>query len=538
MNRNLIPPQPEAHGAARVEMLDFSKRFGALQALAEVSMTVEAGSFHALLGENGAGKSTLVKSLIGFYRPDTGSVMVDSRERQISSPRDAAALGIGMIFQHFTVVPGMSVAENLALAQRDLGVVIDWKAERARLSEFMATAPFPLPLDARVAGLAAGEKQKLEILKALYARRRFLVLDEPTSVLTPQEADEVLGQMKRLCRDGQLSVLIITHKFREVFGFCDEVTVLRRGRRTGGAKVAETTRDELAGWMMGVASDEVGASSAAATAAVLAEASGESAPTPLAVDPGGVPRLAIHGLKVAAGEGRSTVADLSLSVQPGEIVGIAGVSGNGQRELVAALTGALPIAGGRVEVDGQTYLPTRRLMRSLGVRSLPEEPLHNACVGKLAVAENMALRGFDSAPLSWGPWLSRKQMRGQALAKIAAFKVKTPGPDVAIETLSGGNVQRAVLARELDGAPRLLIVANPCFGLDFQASAEIHARLRAARDAGAGVLLVSEDLDEILALASRLLVLSHGHVALECPTADADIGRIGRAMAGDMKEAA
>jgi simple sugar transport system ATP-binding protein len=256
------------------------------------------------------------------------------------------------------------------------------------------------------------------------------------------------------------------------------------------------------------------------------------------VVPTGTPRLAIGQLKVAGVEGRSAVDGLTLNVMPGEIVGVAGVSGNGQRELVAALTGALPIAGGQVWVDGQPYLPTRKMMRTLGVRSLPEEPLHNACVGKLAVAENLALRSFDRAPLARGPWLSRSAMRAQALLKIAAFKVKTPGPDALIETLSGGNVQRAVLARELDGNPRLLIVANPCFGLDFQASAEIHARLRAARDAGAGVLLVSEDLDEILALASRLVVLSHGHVGLECPTANADIGRIGRAMAGDLKEAA
>jgi simple sugar transport system ATP-binding protein len=408
----------------------------------------------------------------------------------------------------------------------------------------MATAPFPLKLDARVAELAAGEKQKLEILKALYARRRFLVLDEPTSVLTPQEADEVLGQMKALCQAQQLTVLIITHKFREVFGFCDEVTVLRRGRRTGGTKTADTTRDELAGWMMGVSTEDVSATSAAATAqavggtaAAVAEALAQPAVAPSTV-PRGTPRLSIGQLRVAGVEGRMAVDGLSLNVMPGEIVGVAGVSGNGQRELVAALTGALPIAGGQVWVDGQPYKPTRRMMRELSVRSLPEEPLHNACVGKLAVADNLALRCFDQAPLSRGPWLSRSAIRAQALQKIAAFKVKTPGPDAPIETLSGGNVQRAVLARELEGSPRLLIVANPCFGLDFQASAEIHARLRAARDAGAGVLLVSEDLDEILSLASRMVVLSHGHVGLECATAEADIGAIGKAMAGDLKEAA
>jgi len=530
----LIPPPHQAHGAARVEMLDFSKRFGALQALQDVSLKVEAGSMHALLGENGAGKSTLVKSLIGFYRADSGSVSVDGREQAIHSPRDAAALGLGMIFQHFTVVPGMSVAENLALAGRELAPVINWKAERARLAAFMQTAPFPLRLDARVAELAAGEKQKLEILKALYTRRRFLVLDEPTSVLTPQEADEVLGQMRALCRAGALTVLIITHKFREVFGFCDAVTVLRKGRRSGGAKVAATTRDELAGWMMGVGGADATVGSVALPVVAAAPAAQP-----------GTPRLRIEQLSVAGTEGRSAVHGLDLDVQPGEIVGVAGVSGNGQRELVAALTGTLPIGGGRVFVDGQPYQPTRRQMTALQVRSLPEEPLHNACVGKLSVAENLALRNFDRAPLRRGWWLSAAAIKAQALAGISAFKVKTPGPGAPIETLSGGNVQRAVLARELgainDAPPRLLIVANPCFGLDFQATAEIHARLRAARDGGAGVLLVSEDLDELLALASRLVVLSHGQVALACNTAQADIGAIGRAMAGDhgsTKEAA
>ncbi len=519
----LIPPQPEPTGAARVEMLGFSKRFGALQALSDVSLTVEAGSFHALLGENGAGKSTLVKSLIGFYKADTGTVMVDGRERDIASPRDAAVLGLGMIFQHFTVVPGMTVAENLALAQRDLGAFVDWRAERAKLAEFMRSAPFPLSLDARVAALAAGEKQKLEILKALYAKRRFLVLDEPTSVLTPQEADEVLGRVQAMCRAGQLSVLIITHKFREVFGFCDEVTVLRRGQRTGAAKTADTNRDELAGWMMGVATE---------ASAVPATGGAE----PRSLDTGAftaTARLAVKGLRVAGAEGHFAIDGLSLNVQPGEIVGVAGVSGNGQRELVAALTGALPMAGGTLEIDGQPFVPRRADMQRFGVRSLPEEPLHNACVGKLSVAENLALRNFDRAPLAHGPWLSRAAMKAQARRQIEAFRVKTPGPDAPIETLSGGNVQRAVLARELTEEPRLLIVANPCFGLDFQATAEIHARLRVARDAGCGVLLISEDLDELLALSSRLLVLSHGHVALQCATAQADIGAIGRAMAGD-----
>ncbi len=285
--------------------------------------------------------------------------------------------------------------------------------------------------------------------------------------------------------------------------------------------------------MMGVVTDEAAAPPAAPVAAVAAAAG---------VAATGTPRLRVEALRVAGSEGRSALHGLSLDVQPGEIVGVAGVSGNGQRELVAALTGALPIAAGRVFVDGQPYRPNRRSMTALQVRSLPEEPLANACVGKLSVGENLALRNFDRAPLRKGLRLSGAAMKAQALAGIAAFKVKTPGPAAAIETLSGGNVQRAVLARELgainDDVPRLLIVANPCFGLDFQATAEIHARLRAARDGGAGVLLVSEDLDELLALASRLVVLSHGEAALECATAGADLAAIGRAMAGEMKEAA
>jgi ABC-type uncharacterized transport system ATPase subunit len=530
----LIPPPIEREGAASVEMLGFSKRFGSLQALAEVSLKVEAGSFHALLGENGAGKSTLVKSLIGFYRADTGSVMVDGREHAIHSPRDAAALGIGMIFQHFTVVPGMTVAENLVLAGKDLAPIVRWGAERDKLAAFMKTAPFPLALDKPVSELAAGEKQKLEILKALYTQRRFLILDEPTSVLTPQEADEVLSQMKALCTAGRLSVLIITHKFREVFGYCDEVTVLRRGRLAGAAKVKATSRDQLAAWMMG--QEETTAQAEAPAAAGTAAA---------AVSKEGTPRLRVRGLRVAAGggnEGLFAIDGLDLDVMPGEIVGVAGVSGNGQRELMAALTGTLPMAGGSLAIDGKPYKPTRAAMTAQQVRSLPEEPLFNACVGKLSVAENLALRNFDRAPLKRGPLLSGRALRAQAVAAISAFKVKTPGPGAAIQNLSGGNVQRAVLARELgafnDDVPRLLLVANPCFGLDFQATAEIHARLRAARDGGAGVLLISEDLDEILALASRVLVLSHGHVGLECAAAQADIGAIGRAMAGDLKEAA
>ena len=543
---SLIPPPKELTGAPRVELLNFSKRFGSFQALQDVSLTVRAGTFHALLGENGAGKSTLVKALIGFHSADTGSTTIDRREQRIDNPRDAARLGIGMIFQHFTVAPGMTVAENLTLADRELSAFIDWKRERERLAAFMKTAPFPLPLDRVVAGLSAGEKQKLEILKQLYTRRRFLILDEPTSVLTPQEADEVLGRLRAMAQAGELSVLMITHKFREVFGVCDDVTVLRRGRLTGQGRVDEVDRNKLAAWMMG----------GDTTTATTAEASIEVglAPHAAAVPVADrAPRLHVEGLRVESGTpGLPAIHDLNVDVRPGEIVGVAGVSGNGQSELMAALTGVLPVASGQIMVDGVAYRPKRESMRRLRVASLPEEPLHNGCVGRMSVEENIALRTFDRPPLTEGArapaswWLSRRRMRAQALDRIAAFKVKTTGPQATMASLSGGNVQRAVLARELSAEPRLLIVANPCFGLDFQAAAEIHGRLRDARDAGCAVLLISEDLDELLALSTRLVVLSHGRIAYETQIAAApgavaapvDIAAIGRAMAGDTHAAA
>ncbi len=542
---DLIPPPKERTGAPRVELLNFSKRFGSFQALQDVSLTVRAGTFHALLGENGAGKSTLVKALIGFHSADTGSTSIDSREQRIDNPRDAARLGIGMIFQHFTVAPGMTVAENLTLADRELAAFIDWKRERARLAEFMKKAPFPLPLDRVVAGLSAGEKQKLEILKQLYTKRRFLILDEPTSVLTPQEADEVLGRLRAMAQAGEVSVLMITHKFREVFGVCDDVTVLRRGRLTGQGRVDTVDRDTLAAWMMG-------GDTAPATNAEASIEAGLAPPAAAVPVADSAARLRVEGLRVESETpGLPAIHDLHFEVRPGEIVGVAGVSGNGQSELMAALTGVLPVAAGRIVIDGEAYRPRRDEMRRLRVASLPEEPLQNGCVSRMSVEENIALRNFDRPPLTEGErapgrwWLSRRRMRAQALARIAAFKVKTTGPQAPMASLSGGNVQRAVLARELSEAPRLLIVANPCFGLDFQATAEIHGRLRDARDAGCAVLLISEDLDELLALSTRLVVLSHGRIAYETAIAAApggaatpvDIAAIGRAMAGDMHAA-
>jgi ABC-type uncharacterized transport system ATPase subunit len=501
--------------ALDVEAVGMTKRFGAVTALDDVSMRVTAGSFHALLGENGAGKSTLVKCLVGYHQPDAGSVVVGGRERDIRSPHDAHALGIGMVYQHFTLVPSMTVAENLVMARDDVPAVVRWSEERERLAEFMTTVPFAIDLDAAASRLAAGQKQKVEILKQLYLRRRFMILDEPTSVLTPAEADEVLGMLHAMARAGQVTVLMITHKFREVMAFADVVSVLRRGRLSGEGRVAALTPAHLAEMMVG--SREI-------PEAHASHRNG-SEPSPS-------PRLAIDRLVVEDDRGQIAVDHVSLAVRPGEIVGVAGVSGNGQRELVEALVGQRAPLSGAITVDGRPYRATRGAIRFHGTFSLTEEPLHTACVPRMSVAENLALRNFDQPPIALGPLLRGRAMREQARRRIAEFKVKTTGPDAPMTTLSGGNVQRAVLARELSEQVSVLVAANPVFGLDFAAVAEIHGRILAARDRGAAVLLVSEDLDELLALSDRIVVMFGGRIVHETTAAAANVAVIGPCMAG------
>lgn len=504
-----------ASGAMALDILGMGKRFGDVVALDDVSLRVPAGGFHALLGENGAGKSTLVKCLVGFYTPDSGTVLIDGRETALSTPREASQLGIGMVYQHFTLVPSMSVAENLVIARGELPPLLNWRQERANLADFMATLPFKIPLDKPAASLAAGEKQKVELVKQLYLKRRLLILDEPTSVLTPDEADEVLGLVKDLANRKQLTALIITHKFREVLAYADDVTVLRRGRHAGNGSVAGLGVERMAEMMVG---------------SPMARDTAPSAwrPTPADV----APRLVVEGLTALGDNGLSALRGVDLSVRPGEILGIAGVSGNGQKPLVEVLMGQRNPSSGTVKVNGEPYAGRRREMARQQVYSLPEEPLRNGCVAALSVADNLALRNYDRPPLAHFGVINRKALRRQARQYVDAFRVKTDGIDAPMQTLSGGNVQRAVLARELSHPVQLLIVANPVFGLDFNAVAETHARLLAARAAGTAILLVSEDLDELLELADRIAVMSEGRIVYQTPAETADLRVLGQHMAG------
>jgi ABC-type uncharacterized transport system ATPase subunit len=422
-------------------------------------------------------------------------------------------------------VPGMTVAENLLLARGRLPAVIPWARVREELRAFMADAPFQLDLDATPLQLSAGEKQKLEILKQLFLKPRLLILDEPTSVLTPQEADEVLGALRTRAHAGDCSVVLITHKFREVTGFADDVSVLRRGRHVGSLAVADTDPAALAAMMVGGADAEAGADEDAGH-----EARGEAVPR--ADTPPGEVRLRVRGLRVDGDRGETAVDGLDLEVRAGEIVGVAGVSGNGQRELMEALVGQRERAGGLVQVAGEAFRATRAQNRALRVRSLPEEPLRNACVASMSVADNIGLRSFDEPPYAHGGWRRRAALRARARDLIARFRVRTRGEGAPIGTLSGGNVQRAVLARELSDDASLLLVSNPVFGLDFTAVAEVHRRLVAARDGGAAVLMVSEDLDELLHVADRVVVMSEGRIVHSAPAAGADRHDIGRHMGG------
>ncbi|WP_326540750.1 ABC transporter ATP-binding protein, partial [Pseudorhodoferax sp.] len=423
---------------------------------------------------------------------------------------------------HFTVVPGMTVAENLLLARGKLPAVIDWKAVRAELDAFLKTTPFRLDLDATPQDLSAGEKQKLEILKQLYLKPRLLILDEPTSVLTPQEADEVLGHVRAFAQSGQCTVLIITHKFREVMAYTDAVTVLRRGKAVHHCRVADTDPTRLAAAMMG---------DAATPAEVLhAESDTAAARPPVPAD--ARVALQLQGLSAMGDRGTLAVHGVDLAVKSGEILGVAGVSGNGQRELVEALVGQRPRHAGSVTVMGEPYAARRAENTRLKLRSLPEEPLRNACVGDLSVAENMALRDYDAPPLSAGGWLRFGQWKSRARAWIQEYGVKTQGEGAPIKSLSGGNVQRAVLARELAGDINVLIAANPVFGLDFAAVREIHGRIVQVRDKGGAVLLVSEDLDELLELSDRIVVMSEGRIVYETPAASAERQVLGAHMGG------
>jgi general nucleoside transport system ATP-binding protein len=496
-----------------LELRGITKRFPGIVADDHVDFDLQRGEVHALLGENGAGKSTLMNMLYGLYKPDEGEIVVGGKAVTFGSAKDAIASGIGMVHQHFMLIPVMTVAENIVLGTEPTtaGVLLDDDEAVERVRKISSDFGFAVDPEARVENISVGQEQRVEILKALYRGADILILDEPTAVLTPQEATELFGIINSLKAEGK-SIIFISHKLNEVLEVADRITVLRRGKKIDTVPRAGATEDSLAKMMVG--------------REVLLRVQKTAA------EPGDV-ALRVEDLHVQDDRGLPAVRGVSFDVRAGEIVGIAGVSGNGQRQLVEVLAGQREAESGDMRVAGDSYHASREEMRRHKMSLLPEEPLKNACVGGMSVADNIAFREFDRAPFaSLGWWLNRGAFRDDAKKKIGQYKIKTRTPDTPISALSGGNVQRAVLARELGGDVEVLIAANPCFGLDFAAVAQIHAEIMAARNRGAAVLLVSEDLDELLELSDRLVVMFHGEFVYEARTSEADLTVVGRHMAG------
>jgi ABC-type uncharacterized transport system ATPase subunit len=495
-----------------ISIKNITKTFGPVTALEEVSLDIDEFTFHALMGENGAGKSTIAKCIMGYYSADKGEILLKGEKTTIANPREAHSSGIGMVYQHFMLVDNMTVAENLLLSRGNIPFVLNWKKEKKALEEFIVKMPFQLGLKTFVRELSAGEKQKLEILKMLYLQCKILILDEPTSVLTPKEADEVLSFLKEMVLKKQLTIIIITHKFREVFGYADYVSILRKGKYVGGGPVSAFSKTSLAELMVGTKINERALLRTTQTTSI---------------------KLRLENISDTDEAGVPLVDKLSLQVSRGEIYGIAGVSGNGQKRLVEILGGQKSADSGTIFVDEKPYKPIRREMTEKVFYCLPEEPLKNACVPEMSVAENMALRYYDRPPYEKNGIVRDRAIMEKATRLIQDFNVKTPAPDTPIKALSGGNVQRAVLARELSASVEVLVISNPCFGLDFKAIADIRSLIMETRNKGAAILLLSEDLDEIIELSDRIGVIFNGTIVYETNADNVNLNILGEKMAGN-----
>ena len=504
--------------APLLELKGITKRFPGVVANDHVDFDLRRGEVHALLGENGAGKTTLMNVLYGLYHADEGEIRMRGERVTFGSPREAIAHGIGMVHQHFMLIPVMTVAENIVLATEPTtaGVLLDFAAASARVRELAKTFGFEIDPDAPVASITVGQEQRVEILKALYRSADILILDEPTAVLTPQEANELFQILQTLKQEG-MSIIFISHKLREVLEIADRITVLRRG------KVVDTVPREVA-TEQGLAKLMVGRE-------VLLRVEKKPA------EPGS-PLLRVENLVVRDDRGLEAVRGVSLEVRAGEIVGIAGVDGNGQRELIDALTGLRRPADGRVVVEGkeQTRVSAKgRLEDWLG--HIPEDRQRRGLVLEFTLAENLALHDYDREPLSKLGWLSPRRMIESAKKLLEEFDVRGGGPTTRAASLSGGNQQKVVVAREVGRNPRVLVAAQPTRGLDVGAIEFIHRRIVQERDAGRAILLLSLELEEILSLSDRILVIYEGRIVGEYPP-DTSEEELGIAMTGGGREAA
>jgi simple sugar transport system ATP-binding protein len=494
-----------------LEVRGLTKTFPGVIANEDVDFSLHEGEVHCLLGENGAGKSTLMNAVFGLYQPDAGQILLRGEPVSFGSSRDAIAHGIGMVHQHFQLIPVFTVAENVILGNElRKGLVLDLDTARERIRELGTRYGLHVDPDALVGDLSVGEQQRVEVVKALFREADILILDEPTAVLTPGEVDEFFAVVRNLIGQGK-SIVFITHKLREVLAVADRITVLRNGRVVGDADPAAATQQSLATLMVG---RDVSFTI-------------DKAPA----KPAGVV-LRTAGLTVQDDRGVTTVDGLDLEVRAGEIFGIAGVQGNGQRELVEAIVGMRGKAGGTVEIDGRDVThATPREVLDLAVAHVPEDRGKHGVVGKFSIADNLVLNRYWREPFARRGLRQEAAIEHEATDLVDRFDIRTPGTDVKVDNLSGGNQQKVIIARELTGDVRLLVVAQPTRGLDVGSIEFIHHRIVEMRDQGAAVLLVSAELDEVLNLSDRIGVIYRGALVGVFDRADATRDRLGLLMA-------
>jgi simple sugar transport system ATP-binding protein len=486
-------------------------------------LELRKGEIHSLVGENGAGKSTLMHVAAGLVRPTAGNLRLDGKTVSFASPREATARGVAMVFQNFLLVEEMTVADNVMLGLGRLPAILDRKAVASRLAEMCDKLGFDVDPGARVSTLAAGQKQKAALLRALYREARILVLDEPTAVLTPDEADHLLRAMRRLAAEG-ISLLFVSHKLPEIMSVSDRISVMHKGRMEAAGRPASSVSAEQVAAMMvgerGVRPEADGTSTSGLTA--LPGAGGRGPACALLLDHVGVVDSGVTKLHAC-----------SLNVAPGEIVGVAGISGNGQRELAAVCAGVLPPSSGRVVVGGSdlTGCGARRFLAA-GVSYVPEDRYHEGSAGPLSLLESCALKEYRR--LVRGPMhlLDRRALRAHASAIVESFSIQASGVEAATASLSGGNLQKLILGREISRGPRLLVIHQPTQGLDLASCRFVAERIERLAEDGCAVLLLSSDLDEILHLSTRVLVMYRGRIAGSFEGGRIDRRSIGRAMAG------
>lgn len=496
---------------ARIELRNITKRFPGVLANDNVNFDVNAGEVHALLGENGAGKSTLMRQLYGMYRPNQGEILIDGKPHVFSSPADAIQAGIGMIHQHFMLVPTLSVVENVALGLKSpREPLLDLAKVSQKIQELSLLYGLKVDPETYVWQLSVGEQQRVEIIKALYRGAGLIILDEPTAVLTPQEVNDLFVTLKRMVSEGH-ALIFISHKLHEVMAISDRVTVLRDGRTIGTCPTKEMTRNDLVKMMVGREVKQL-------------------APQPLKA---GAARLSIHDLQAFGDRGTQVLRGIDLEIHSGEIVGLAGVSGNGQRELAECLAGLRKTTSGAVKLDSEniSHLPLRKRVES-GLAYIPEERMRDGAIREFSVQENVFLHDHAEPRFTHGIFLDFGRMSAFAKDLVSQFSVKTPSLDTPIKNLSGGNIQKLIMARELSRKPKVLIAAQPTRGVDIGATEYIHQQLLQQRSAGTAVFLISEDLDEIRTLSDRIAVMYEGRIIGIVNRDQATVEQIGLMMAG------